>query len=374
MKRLLHILILMGTIALIDGCNEIEDPKPVVENPFFTVQASVDGQVIQLQAGVDDFYLYTTQQSDSLGVTEYRGHLRKENCNPCSNSIAVFFRADEVNQPSVSSITTEGYREIYEPIEDGQPASYQIRLYSEQNNTPVSHYWQMSDGTTFTSANPVYNFTPSGAQSSINVLHATSVLNDTCSAALGNVIELQSSCQPNFTAQSQGNYVYFDANYAAGTQVVWNFGDGNAGYGTSTAHTYSSPGMYHVEMQVFDPDSGCFGHIYKQVIVNDTTSYCQANFHYQIDYEPPVGGDSLQLGTVGVEWFNESGMKYSSASKKQPEGMYFEMLESQVYLQNENDQPTIEFSANVDLYLYSEQGDSVRFTCPELHLAVPMPQ
>jgi PKD repeat protein len=374
MKRLLHIFALIGTIALIDGCNEIDDPKPVVEDPFFTFQASIDGQVIEWQAGIDDYYLYTTQESDSFGVMEYRGHLRKENCNPCSNSLAVFFRGDDVNQPSVNSITTEGFRDLFGPTQGGQPGSYQIRFFSEQGNTPVSHFWQMSDGTTFTSANPVYNFTPAGSQSSFNVLHATSVLNDTCSAALSNVIELQSTCQPNFVTQSQGSTVFFSAYNAAGVQVVWNFGDGNAGYGTSPSHTYNGPGIYEVEMQVFSPDSGCFGHIKKHVIVNDTSSYCHANFHYQIDYQPPVGGDSLQLGAVGLEWYDESGVKYSSANKEQPSGSFFEMLESHSYLQNENNESTIEFSANVDLYLYSNQGDSVRFICPELHMAVPTPQ
>lgn len=373
MKKLYYIFVLFGAVGLMNGCNEIEDPKPVVENPFFTVQASVDGQTIHLQAGVDDYYLYTTQDTDSLGVPAFRGHLRKENCNPCSNSVAVFFRGDDINQPSIQSITTEGERDFFEPTYVVQDESYQIRFFSEQDSGTVSHYWQLSDGTTFTTANPVYNFVAAGAQNSFNVLHVTSVINDTCSAALSNVIEVQSSCQPNFSTQSQGYTVYFDANYSAGTQIVWNFGDGSAGYGTSTSHTYNAPGMYHVEMQVFEPANSCFGHIYKQVIVSDTLD-CHANFHYQIDYQPQVMSDSLQLGTVGVEWYNESGTKYSSALRKQPEGSYFEMLESHAYLQNENNQSTVEFSANVDVYLYSEQGDSVRFICPELHLAVPMPQ
>ena len=373
MRKLLHILLFLGAVSMLDGCNEIDDPKPVVEQPFFTVQASIDGQVIELQAGIDDYYLYTTQDVDSMGVTDYRGHLRVTDCNPCANSVAVFFRGDDIEQPSVNSVTTEGVREFYEPTYVVQPASYQIQFFSEQNNSEVSHYWQLSDGTTFTTADPVYNFSPNASQNSFNVLHVTSVIDDTCSAALNNIIEVESSCQPNFTAQTQGNTVYFAANSSAGTQVVWNFGDGSAGYGTSASHTYNAPGLYHVEMEVFDPANGCFGQIYKQVLVNDTMN-CQANFHYDIDYQPEVMSDSLQLGSVGVEWYNESGVKYSSALSVQPAGSYFEMLESHVYLQNENNRSTIEFSADVDVYLYNEQGDSVRFVCPDFHMAVPMPQ
>jgi hypothetical protein len=287
--------------------------------------------------------------------------------------VAVFFRGDDVNQPSVNSVTTEGFRDIFAPVYELEPASYQIRFFSEQNNAQVSHFWQMSDGTTFTSADPVYSFTPSNAQHSFNVLHATSMLNDTCSAALSNVVEVQSSCQPNFTVQTQGNTAYFSTNYPPGTQVVWNFDDGSAGYGTSTSHTFNAPGSYKVEMQVSDPGNGCFGHISKQVLVNDTLN-CHANFHYQVEYQPGVSSDTLQLGAVGVEWHDEAGMIYSSAKKRQPQEAYFQMLESHAYLQNENSLSTVEFIANVDLYLYNDQGDSVRFICPELHMAVPLPQ
>jgi PKD repeat protein len=64
---------------------------------------------------------------------------------------------------------------------------------------------------------------------------------------------------PRFTFSpsnpSQGQQVFFDASTSDGTvsQYRWDFGDGGAGSGEMTTHAYSSPGTYHVQLTLVDP-------------------------------------------------------------------------------------------------------------------------
>lgn len=373
MERKRISIALVSMIVFLLGCNDIDTPKPTVETPFFSVNATIDGQIVSLHAGVDQYYLFTIAEPDSFQVPVFKGILRKRGCSPCTESIEVYFRGDHVQNPSSNSITTIGDRVLHGPVAEVQPARYEVQFFSE-STAGVSHFWSFGDGSTSTTPNPTHTYYESNGQYSFNVLHTVSLLGDTCSAAQSNVIELQSTCTPNFTTQSSGYTVYFNTVFQPGEQVVWNFGDGQAGYGSSTIHTFNAPGSYQVDMQVSNPSSGCYATLSKIVQVIDTSD-CHANFHYQTDYMPSVPGDSLQLSSVGVKWTDDQGQVYQSSIKEQPEGMYFRMLETQSYLDNEMNRPTVEYRADVDLYLYNETGtDSVRFTSTDLHMAAPLPQ
>ena len=62
------------------GCKkDSNDPiDPVV--PVFSIAGNINGNYVSIQAGVDDYYMYSSCKVDSVQLHSFEGTFKKANC------------------------------------------------------------------------------------------------------------------------------------------------------------------------------------------------------------------------------------------------------------------------------------------------------
>src|SRR5947207_14857 len=91
MKNARYIFIWLLTLASIAGCKKEEypAPPPPPSPPTFYFNGSIDGKPLNIQAGENNYYMFTSYSLDS-GVYSFKGELRDKNCSSnCSNSLRI---------------------------------------------------------------------------------------------------------------------------------------------------------------------------------------------------------------------------------------------------------------------------------------------
>jgi len=64
----------------------------------------------------------------------------------------------------------------------------------------------------------------------------------------------------------------------------WQFGDGTSSNNFDPWHTYAAPGIYHVTLNMGDSlAGGCYGSVFHDVLVGDSTGGCHAEFTWNCD-------------------------------------------------------------------------------------------
>src|SRR6266446_4384667 len=83
---------LFGAIA-IAGCHKNYPSTPPPATPEFTFKGTINGDSVNLQAGVSNYYMFTSYSLDGNGVYDFTGEFRDKNCSSnCPNSLKISFK------------------------------------------------------------------------------------------------------------------------------------------------------------------------------------------------------------------------------------------------------------------------------------------
>ena len=168
---------------------------------------------------------------------------------------------------SQATVTVKAFNEV------GQPKAGQNLRADILVNGQVVDFGRLSQRSVTTGpdgqATLTYTAPAVNAETEAVVDIAFSTIGDNFMNATGRVASIRlvptgirvppSDLVPRFTFSpsnpSQGQQVFFDASTSSGTvsQYRWDFGDGSSGNGQMTTHAYSTPGTYHVQLTLVDP-------------------------------------------------------------------------------------------------------------------------
>jgi PKD repeat protein len=284
--RLIPIVICV-LFLLFGSCRkDLVHPDPNGE-PEFGVSALMNGTPMTIEAGVDDYFLYTYADTGFGEVWTAYGTLQKIDCVNCNSYFSLSFRNDQAgygngmsaNFLKAGDIALTDWSGVYE---ESRSVVRFIADPTNQNGTVVSHFWNFGDGNTSTDPAPIHTFRMQGGDSAFSVMHITT-LNGGCSAAQTNTINAKSECPVDFEIYVVGQTVYFNPlTIASGMYTYhWQFGDTQNTYTSNPAHIYAAPGEYNVLLTVENTTLGCSSSISKKVIVGQAG--CHANFTYVVD-------------------------------------------------------------------------------------------
>lgn len=341
MKQVCVLILALFTIGSFNSCKKKTLPEPEPGNePVFYFSGQVDGTPYTLEAGINDYYMYSDYiQNSATGVYGFKGLLQQSNCSSCKNSIEI-----EINDHRSSAIggpsgIDSAFQSTFYPYCAGSwaPASYKVTYYPIFNNTPLNYLWNWGDGSTSTSMIGSHIYKHSG---NYNVsLSITD--NFSCTNTLSNwqTIGLSdNSCATTITVTSTST---LNATYSHSTigvppyNFLWNLGDGNFDTSSAPTHSYATQGRYPVSLRVIDA-------------VNDTA---YANVNYVTSGSNMCGtnyillNDSAITNTNGVsnvivKWTDSNGIVYTSNSNLQPTSSFFKILSATEYHENEKGQKT----------------------------------
>ncbi|MFK7921704.1 MAG: PKD domain-containing protein [Bacteroidia bacterium] len=371
-------LSLIGTLWIISlsltSCEEKPLPKPFEDQVDFFLEGEIDGKAIRLDAGKQDYYMYTQRERNQDNLWLFKGQLSPVNCQGCPGSFAIEFRDVDIrpdngpfNIPSIFRV--KSYDFAFAPSLG--PQFYQVNYQSQSSggNNPILQ-WTFGDGSTSTELNPVRYYEQVDGTSFEVCLTASDGVS--CESQICNEVRLTAnSCKADFSTiiDTSLNSVKFESQIQGdgSIQYNWMFGDGSSSTFADPIYLYPLAGRYQAQLQIEDAD-GCIA-THSRLISSDP-DICTHNFSYEV--EKVSSPDSMQFGHIRVLWWDENGQLYRSDWSQQDTESNFEVTEVLDYQNNELDQPTLRLGLKLNCWL-SNGDHEVRLKNATAYLGVALP-
>ena len=344
MRRFFIFFQMVFAFFFISSCKK---DYPVASNgtPVFYFNGTVGGSPVNLQAGINSYYMYSSYIQDSSNIYHFLGDLKQTNCTNCTNRIQFQINDYKISALSSSAVIDSSLMIGYYPIQvlSGTSTQYSVNFTAlpyDSSATASSYSWNFGDGATSISANPTHIYSHPG---NYNVCLTISYTNS-CTSNICNQVRVgvpNSTFSVRINSSSAGNTVTLSSVVIGGTppfSYSWNLGDGNTSTLQNVVHTYSTANSYQACLQVTDAN----GNIANSCndIATQGFQGCTTNFNFLPD---TVGIPNPQaLSNVTITWTDNSGVIYTSNSNNvpQPSDSYFQIISEENYLKNLSNQST----------------------------------
>jgi PKD repeat protein len=318
------------------ACRKKEYPQSVTENDsIFYFSATIDGNPVKMDAGVNDYYMYSSYRLDSSSnLYSFTGDLKRSDCN-CGSRLQIGINADKVYLPNASVQIDSALKPAAYPLYAGD--SYLVQFQSASNKTPASWLWDFGDNSTSTQQNPTHLFQRGGKYN----VKLTIVDSGFCQSSISNIIKvgMPGSCAVSVKDSAYGsNAVSFKsaASGAAPFTYQWNFGDGSSTVPSANpTHSFAIGGSYPVHLRVIDANQDTAYANINTITANDQSS-CRSLFSVASSTAVPV----IPLSAINITWTDESGSTYTSVNAAQPFSSYFNVTSVTDFDNNEKGEKT----------------------------------
>lgn len=345
MKNLEKIALFVFAGAFLVTCKKAETPSnTVVGQPVFSFAGTINSNSVNLQAGVNNYYMYSSYSQSAAGVYSFTGNL--QNTNTKANSIQI-----TINDYKVSSLNgntfidtslVPAYYSLNKP--GGNPTSDTVRFVAlpDTGVTPSSYLWSFGDGSYSSNANPIHIYKhPGDYHTSLNAgLPTCGNEKDSNIVKMGtqdantNIIVFSVSKD----SLGDGRRMDFNVLYlGTPTKFIWYFGDTkdtNTNTSPTAKHEYLTAGMYTVMLEVTDVNGNIS--VYNENIV--TSGYSESCVINYLTFTSPLPNPNA-LSNVTINYTDGSGIVYTSDSL-QSSSSFFQITSVSDYQKNTSNEST----------------------------------
>jgi hypothetical protein len=357
-------------VVLLFQCKKLELPEPVDQEPVFTVAAELGGNMLSLAAGEEGYRLQASHETDSTGLTLYTATFEPLEC--CGQELKFIIRGLDRQSPMPNSAIRIDSYDYYTPLMDSSFATYTVNFESEVGSTediaPYAYFWDLGDGTSETVANPVHEY----EDLSPRTVRLEVMASNGCMATYEREIDWNTGpadCRIDFDIKGEQQNTIVQADFpdspvGGGDYSDWYWND----------HVDSS--FFPLFISPFPPDTiaqicltatsdsqmcratACEGVYSKQDSLPFLTEIhsCEAFFTYQLQIDSTIIPAPEQLGTVIIEYTDESGAVYSTALGNQLAGPFFTVTAIEDFEANEQGDATRKLDVSFEALLYDESG------------------
>ncbi|HQQ94021.1 MAG TPA: PKD domain-containing protein [Bacteroidia bacterium] len=349
----LRLLICIPVLFFFSHCEKKKYPETTRENnPEFYARLALPSGEIKLEAGIEDYWMFSGFSQDSSGLYHYQSEFRPKSCTgACPNSLYIEISDTHTMMPSapadINSALHTGFYTFSSP-------SWKVSFQSQYNKTATAYRWSFGDGIESTLPNPVHTYAVGGRY---NV--CLSVLSgEGCESTICSPLDIgypDDHCTVFVDAlQGAGNSILFSAQVKGVPTYTfdWDFGDGQRSSVAQPNHSYAVPGAYPVSLRVSDSKGNTSQAWYNAVTSGDNSS-CAANLKV-----PLIQSEAtlLPYARVRISYRSASGILYSSDAFTQDPANKFEVLSVSDFDQNEKGEPTKKLNVKFSGYLYNGQN------------------
>jgi hypothetical protein len=379
-KTALHILCILTGVFV--SCNKRKLPEQVENSPDFYAKFDLDNGNQSLEAGNNDYYMFSSNILDSAqDIKMFKGELKKSGCsgNGCGYGLAILITDTKLASAGGNMDPTGALsmgQHYYNDISTGTQL-YRASFVPVKPRVNVANYkWTISDGQ---SSDPmVFNSYSVVTQLNINKKYSVSLTYDSsltqggCQVSLTNRYKIGSLLWAEANVERIQPFSSF--NYQFSTEPVgrppysysWDFGDGSAvATVPNPVHSFpfsSSP--YTVKLRVTDGNKDTIFYNYHVVATPDHP--CEASFKASV---APIFNPKI-FGSVTVLLTDNTGAVYSTKGFLQPDASRFEILSVEDYKKaNEHNEPAKRIKARFDCVVMNG-GKSIHIQNAEAVFAV----
>ncbi len=377
-------------IVLAFGCHKVE-LDPADGNPVFSAEAMLDGEPKLWQAGVDDYYMFSSFEKDALDVYTFIGELAKtDSC--CGPSIAFHFR-DLVQRNSKPVDITEsldrdftyadmtGSDTIWVTVTD---TVWLANFDASQSILPQglapAYLWSFGDGVSGNSSNPGISHTYDSLNDSTTV-RLDVVAGSACSSFLQRPLFSNSPSQDcnldfNWVADTSGITITAQVIGVQPFSYLWS----NFSTSSQLNIPLDSINSSNVSVSVTVTDAnGCVvqGGISTTYIPGTPTPVCLARFTHTLSpvlvdstyISHIIPTDSLMFSKFTVV-YDSDGIEYRSDRQSQPAASQIRILDVEEYDLNEKGDKTKKLRLNFNCRVWNVVGEFIDIEDGEAVIAV----
>lgn len=340
------------------SCSKEEPPTVTyVEEVRLYVNAKINGQPVEFNAGQNNYYLETSYSFKDSVVT-MEGLLAPLGINPV-NGFAIKLRSKRKFASDLNFDVDHGFASGIMPIrEQGDfktiPGEYEINFSSTHSTIP-SVAWSFPDGSS-ADANQVRKV----VDIKDYLVYPTTLLahfSPGCNSRVTHNVNVVDQCDATFNITWPQTLVgSASLNIRSGQQVdevSWVLNGTRVASGPSPTIAFLYGGTHTLKAEVTFVN-GCTKVVEREVKTG--SPYCEADFTYSSQKHRVY--DPAMLGTVELIYYDENGKAYSS-NYSEPSGD-FEISSLKAYESNEFGQPTMRFIFEAEGVLKSSDGSSVQ--------------
>jgi hypothetical protein len=362
-------LILVLTLALSQACKKKELPAAEEGEPVFMIDTKVNGNALQLTAGKDQYYMYTSYQLDGLGINVLKGTLRSIQCEGCNHEFTISYRDSYYRNNliinNIGEVLKPGNYYFYNGVDTGsnnitQGTVINFTAYAPPG-TNYSYQWDFGDGGISTLPNPSHQYTePADYQVCLTVNSAGYPSKTIC-----NTITMDTLCRFQFNQSMSQNFVNIYTQGGANS-FAWNFGDSSGIQlsGSTTSHTYSQAGIYRIIMRDTLSSLTCGNEFQKDLLVGSFNgNELAAGFNYTYSNVAPIAQLPVDSGfrKVTIMYTSPNGTKYSTyhpSIAHQQINNTFVVTKAEPYQNNSAGQKTYKMEGNFKAWLYNVNNNN----------------
>lgn len=362
MKASNYLWILLIAICCF-SCKKESLPPNIEATPVFQLNANLDNNSVNFQAGLSDYYLFTSHEVDENDVSIFKGEFRKtSDCSSnCQESLSVEIRNFQQGNVTDTEVFELGQYDYYLDKTILPPTSFLTA--APIGNAPFTYEWVIDEELQVANTETIVYELPIGLDRQkvrLNLTDATG-----CTSSLEKIItrDQNQALAVNYVVEIEP-VVPFVAKLKA---VVEN-GQGPFFYQWDTGH--QSPainvlgGKYCVDVEDINGDVLQVCKTVSKDSVGVPTSsglfsYCSADFNH-VGTFAPVSNNPYQLSTVTIKYTDSNGELFSSEFKEQSASSYFEIEEVENYELNENGERTKKLALKFQCQLSNNNGTSIQ--------------
>ena len=384
MKKLkIGLLLFTLSMFFITCKKEHIEPSATNGTPVFYFNGTVNGSSVSLDAGVSNYYMYSSYTQSPGGLYSFTGTLQQVS----NNKSSIQFTINDKRQLSIGGAETDMTAALdtgsynYSYI-GGTPMDSAIFSPSWGTDTTKSYTYSFGDGNTLNGTGTpircshIYSRPSSNYNASLSVLFtdgfigsASNQFNLSSSTSLftDSIIKQDSGSGPTVNFQSwalhgTGNYSYY-----------WYFDDtASDAFDTSTSnfisHTFKDTlRIHHVSLKITDLGNGDTVITYVNTGCSKSTRKHFVNYDLPGIYSVP---NKLGLSNVTIVYYDPSGQMYTTKDSAQSASSNFHVLSVSNYQNNENNQTTKMLHVKFNCTLYNSSGGSIAIKNGDAIIAV----
>ncbi|MFT4755165.1 MAG: hypothetical protein ACI9GM_000822 [Salibacteraceae bacterium] len=360
---------LIVCLVCLGSCNP-ELPTADSSAAVFFVKGVLNGQIVELSAGDNSYYMYPSVNDDSLGIRYFSGLLGKVNCqnqSVCPETFQISIRELEIRSQGRLGINENIKPSRY--IFRGPPeyffTSYKASFFSKSFPIGLGHVWDFGDGTSSNEINPEHYYLNQNDSIVTPVLWVTNGTG--CDNSVSFETRFSSPCEVDFTPKYLNGHLSWSSLPNAGRTELWDLTNGYMPLGPANLPPLDS--VFTACVKSTDASTGCVSYKCKNIVLDTNLVQCVAN--YDVIKETVVSADVRDYAQATISYINEAGEKYASDLYDQPIDNYFEIVEVEDYTKDENGNSTKKITIKCMVRLYGEsETDFLDFTSEKSIFAI----
>jgi hypothetical protein len=367
-----NLLIYLSVFTLFLSACDRQLPEVEKSYAIFYIEGEIEGNPINLRAGDDKNFMYSSFLDDTLDIRSFVGKVGQLNCVnsiDCPGSIEISFREREKENGVRLGIDRNIKVSSYDFR--GPPKylfkSFKATFISKSTPSGLAHTWTFGDGGTSYDDNPVHYYLDEN--DSIVNPELTVQSNGGCSSVISYPVHINSACNVDFSFSNSFPFYSFSARPKFNRSELWDFANGGyLPFGNGNDPPFRDS-VFTACIQSIDTLSGCVSYKCKNVIMDTSKVGCVANF--DVVKETILIKDVRDYFEVTVKWQNEEGKVYDSHKYVQPEDSQFEITEVEDFINDENGNPTKMLAIAFTVRLYGDdESDFVNFESTKSVIAI----